>query len=246
MFTFLALSTTHSLSLTSFTASDAATTQFVRTFDNIQRIWKTGVTTPNPSHHLRNMMGDMYLNWLAGVKSPLDYTRGWRVLTGKGTVKIGDMVVDASDLHNLYKVHGGAAGFFNTDLVGGGMLVGTAFENPASKFNQGMEALRHVTAQREDWMRLANFTNAMEEGARQTGARSWSDLERLAADATKRVRKYNFDYGDLTDFETKVRRFVPFYTFMRKNIPVQLEMIAFHPNTRSLGFLKDLVQSLIF
>jgi hypothetical protein len=48
-----------------------------------------------------------------------------------------------------------------------------------------------------------------------------------AADNTK---KFLFDYSDLSDIEQKVfKRVVPFYTWMRKNIPLQLEMLFDKP-----------------
>ena len=40
------------------------------------------------------------------------------------------------------------------------------------------------------------------------------------------VKKYLFDYTDLTDFEKNVlKRLMPFYTWTRKNIPLQLEAL---------------------
>jgi len=43
-------------------------------------------------------------------------------------------------------------------------------------------------------------------------------------DAAAKVKTYLFDYGDLTPFErTWMRRVFPFYTWMRKNIPLQIK-----------------------
>lgn len=45
------------------------------------------------------------------------------------------------------------------------------------------------------------------------------------------TNKFLFDYNDLSDFERKVmKRIIPFYTWMRKNIPLQLEMLVEKPN----------------
>jgi hypothetical protein len=204
--------------LNKYYASDIDTAKLLRVFDSAQRIWKTGVTTVNPGHHLRNMAGDIFLNYEAGVTNPADYMRAFKVLTeAPGTVNIGGMAVPHDVLHSLYKVKGGASGFFNTELVG---------EN----LGKPLEVLRDVTAKREDMMRLANFVHSMKEAAKEAVPRTQADLGALAEKATARVRKFNFDYGDLTPLETNIRRVVPFYTFMRKNLPLQMEMLALHPN----------------
>ena len=44
------------------------------------------------------------------------------------------------------------------------------------------------------------------------------------------VDKLLFDYSDVTKFETQVmKRIFPFYTWLRKNIPLQLELLAEKP-----------------
>ena len=49
-------------------------------------------------------------------------------------------------------------------------------------------------------------------------------------EAAKSVRKYLFDYGDLTDFERKtMRTILPFYTWMRKNMPLQVQAMFEDP-----------------
>ena len=44
------------------------------------------------------------------------------------------------------------------------------------------------------------------------------------------MNKLLFDYSDVTKFESQVmKRIFPFYTWLRKNIPLQLELLAEHP-----------------
>jgi len=204
--------------LNKFYASEEDTAKLLRQFDQVQRIWKTGVTTINPGHHMRNMAGDIFLNYEAGVTNPADYKRAYQVLfEHPGDMVLGNTRLSNAEVHNFYKIKGGASGFFNTELVG-------------SRLGAPLEWLRDITAKREDLMRLANFTHEFRTLAEREGASTMADLDRIAEKAAAKVRKFNFDYGDLTPFETSIRRVVPFYTFMRKNIPLQLEMLALHPN----------------
>lgn len=49
------------------------------------------------------------------------------------------------------------------------------------------------------------------------------------SDAIELTKNTLFDYSDLTEFESKVmKRLMPFYTFMRKNIPSQIDNFANH------------------
>ena len=49
-------------------------------------------------------------------------------------------------------------------------------------------------------------------------------------DAIQRIAKSQFDYGELTAFESKwMRRVFPFYTWTRKNVPYQLKQLGAHP-----------------
>jgi len=53
-------------------------------------------------------------------------------------------------------------------------------------------------------------------------------------DAMETIARYHFDYSDLSDFEERwVKRVIPFYTWTRKNFPLQLEMMATRPGKYS-------------
>ena len=57
-------------------------------------------------------------------------------------------------------------------------------------------------------------------------------------EAARKVNQFLFDYSDLTDFEQNVmKRVIPFYTFMRKNIPMELEAMLNTPSIfRNLNY----------
>ena len=70
----------------------------------------------------------------------------------------------------------------------------------------------------EDGFRFAHYIGKKEQGL-------------SPEDAMLSVKKYLFDYGELTDFERKVmKRVIPFYTWSRKNIPLMMEGVARDPS----------------
>lgn len=57
-----------------------ATSELMKIYDIGLRTWKTGVTIYAPSHHIRNMIGDMFTSWLDGMNNPMYYTKsGWMI-----------------------------------------------------------------------------------------------------------------------------------------------------------------------
>ena len=65
--------------------------------------------------------------------------------------------------------------------------------------------------------RAALFINSMVDGM-------------SGAEAAQNVKKYLFDYSELTDFEKNVmRNIIPFYSWLRKNIPLQFQSLIERP-----------------
>jgi hypothetical protein len=83
---------------------------------------------------------------------------------------------------------------------------------------------RRVSANIEDFMRGAQFNGMVRQGY-------------SPAEAAANIRKYHFEYQDLTPFEKNVmRRAVPFYTFARKNLPLQVQTALTRPAVVSSPF----------
>ncbi|MDR3635699.1 MAG: hypothetical protein P4L84_17990 [Isosphaeraceae bacterium] len=91
--------------------------------------------------------------------------------------------------------------------------VGQAAEDMLPAVAAGRKAGANI----EDFFRGALFNKLTREGA----------TPAMAADE---INKLHFDYGHLTDFEKNVmRRAVPFYTFARNNLPLQVETALHQP-----------------
>lgn len=204
----------------------AAGGELLKYFDKVQNSWKLGMTAVNPGHHIRNFAGDVYLNFMDGVKNPARYSdatrvlRNWRDNPTSFKMLLGGKEYDAAQLHDLFVRNGGKSGFFRQEYAQTAKSIQSHVMHP-------VEAIRKGAELREDWTRMAHFLDIMEKGGVKG---SHKDIEALAREAGKKIRKFNIDYGDLTPFEKNfMKRVVPFYTWMRKNIPLQLETLAMDP-----------------
>lgn len=191
-----------------------------RLFDKVQNAWKLNMTALNPGHHTRNFAGDVFLNFEDGVVNPARYTQSAKVLKNWKTnpeavlIQVGDRRLNAAQVMDLFSAKGGKSGFFRSEFAASGL--------------KPVEKIREMAEIREDWTRLAHFIDVLKKEGNKV--KTLDDLDKVASVAGKRVRKYNIDYGDLTPFERNtMKRVAPFYTWMRKNIPVQLETLALNP-----------------
>lgn len=67
--------------------------QIGRIFDNLTHKYKAGLTIYRPGHHLRNMYGDVWLNYMDGVRSPKYYDQAAKVLATRKN-HYDDLVLD--------------------------------------------------------------------------------------------------------------------------------------------------------
>lgn len=57
-----------------------AGSKIIKMYDQALRTWKTGVTIYAPSHHIRNIVGDVWMSWLDGVNNPMYYTKSAQMM----------------------------------------------------------------------------------------------------------------------------------------------------------------------
>lgn len=94
-----------------------------------------------------------------------------------------------------------------------------------------MQKWQDANNTREDFFRMGHFIHSLGDELPKYGG----DLEQAAMAAGKRVRKYNIDYGSLSTFEKNVAsRVIPFYGWMRKNTPLQIEMMLTKPGLMAM------------
>lgn len=183
-------------------------------FDKVQGVWKAQALVA-PSYHLRNMVGNLWNNYLANV-SPADYGRASalqkRMRFGTLT-KEDEMLVSGMEKQGV--IGGGWYGADIPQTVENEISKGTW--NPFSQTFKGYRANKAIGEALENNARIAHYMTRVREG--------FSPKE-----AAKSVKQYLFDYGDLTDLERGVlKRFLPFYTWTSKNVPLQVKALFNEP-----------------
>ena len=231
--------------------------KFLRQIQDLQNIWK-GYAVLSPGFHARNAMSNWWNNTLAGVKTP-NYYKAYLLQRGIGeeiSVKVGDTIYKGEELFQLARKHGVVGtGIVNKDLgldverqVLGSVLpkasgrelekplkdamldlaadvagtapqrnVGDAFKAILGPDNYVLRGNRIVGRAIENNSRLAHFIDRLDKGA-------------SIKDAAFSTKKYLFDYNELTDFEKDwMKTVIPFYAWMRFNIPLQFQSLLEKP-----------------
>jgi hypothetical protein len=203
------------------------------------KLFKALVTSADvPRYPLVNALGNFGNMYLAGM-SPTDVLTGYgkavRQLRGAGL----DRVLKNTNANDIFKVAGladadvyrlareqnvigRASGFASEfrapdEITGAGKLLSGRY-NPLNPENAAFRTLREGgQALVEDPAKFALFVHELKQG-------------KTADQAALAVKKYLFDYGELTDFEkNNITGLIPFYTWTRKNVPLQLGSLLMRP-----------------
>lgn len=214
--------------------------EYLKFYDRVLDFWKLSVTSIWPSFHSRNAMSNVFLDFIGGVRDPKRfkfatdvqmYGRQLRkgVKPKDKTIKVNGKTWQLSELHELAVNHD----ILGTGWVGGDFLkkafikpkgIKEKVKNPYETFNWATGRARDVGTAVENNARMALFIDQLVKG-------------KSAQEAALHTKKFLFDYQDLTEVERKVfKRILPFYTWMRKNIPLQLEQMAKQPG-KYTGFV---------
>lgn len=183
---------------------------FLDTHDKILNLWKKWTLGVFPSYHSRNILGNIWNNYLGGVHSPGPYIQATKIqtkLAQKGVLSAKEKaIVEAAE----------KLGVLNRGWYAKEVTLNTP-ENAFDVFQKlgavPEKAMKALGQPIENNARLAHFIDKVNK-------------KMSYAEAASSVKKYLFDYGDLTSFEKNVlRRVMPFYTWTRKNLPLQLEAL---------------------
>lgn len=225
-------------------------------FDKVLSKWKAGVTIYIPSHHIRNMIGDVYFNWLAGVNSTRPYGTALRVMQSQRKryegIEDTAFITDPKALQRVIegKGHPAAKGkqialtMKNGEQITNDMVYVSAFQQGILPTTRVLEDIPDDAATALDKIkplggRGQKVAHSVSEGrdhyvrlAHYVDALKKSNKPFLGAteDAAAIVRKWHPDGMDLTAFERNVmRRMFPFYSWTRKALPLIVESLVATP-----------------
>lgn len=190
-----------------------AKTAFGKFYDEATRVYKTMAYMWNPGHIPRDLGSNIYNLWLMDVRSPAPYAAAFQVLK-EPTAELAFRNWRGTSeklLKNLQEL----------DLMDSGAVLAEFLQVGQDwTFKMGgkyTDIMRKATRGVDNYSRLVGALDRLSKG----------DTIELAVESTK---KYLFDYFDLTIFEKRwMKRVVPFYTWMRKNIPLQVKTLMEKP-----------------
>lgn len=204
--------------------TDEGSKAFLKAFDTIQNFWKRAALF-SVGYHVRNAAGAMFNNFVGGmdpasiVKFTKEATEEVRAASkGKG-----------SKLFEEYRQQGlSSSTLSNVEFAKYGEEPEKAIERTIARQSAtGKDkAKKLITSPFETSREIGDTMDQIHRFALYKWARNKG---MSAEEAAAKVREVQFDYSDLTQFERKVRRVIPFYAWMRKNIPFQIRQFVNDP-----------------
>ena len=202
---------------------------FFKYFDEFTRIFKSWAVA-TPGFIARNGYSGVFMNYMFGVSpgSMRDFVSADRAFNR--AIGSGKSVVDA-----LAELPDGIRDSYALVHHSGVLELGGQVENVLSD----LKALTGSGAKRSVLTRIADtplnratykMNGQMERYLRGSAAMDAAAKGRGIEGIYDLVFKAHFDYSDLNNFENNVmKRISPFYTWFRKNLPTQMEMIFRNP-----------------
>lgn len=192
--------------------------KLVRQMNAVTDIFRTGVTTFKLSHYRNNIIGNAINNMAADVKVK-DYHQANKLLKSlrSGTLTSDQQaIIDSAYKHNVIN-----GGFISDLMAHGGLHVTdpTSLEKFAGMISNSKLAktTRSHMERIDDVFRLGNYIN---------GLKKFGSDEKAAA----QVRKYLFNYNEMTNADRKMRFAIPFWNWTKRNIPLQLQNLMERPS----------------
>ena len=222
-------------------------------YDKFLKIWKATNTLVAPSFHVQNSASNAFQSFLS---------IGGDALNPK-SIKLAKNILSTNDPYQTVKISGKKYTYQKLNRLA--KKYGVIDENFAAyDFGKDKPTRWELGQRNADLQKLSDVKwkdSPIWDSVLQTSTVIGSNIESIQRmnlwigrlkkgddfeEATRKVDQFLFDYSDLTDFEQNImKRVIPFYTFMRKNIPMELEAMLNTPSIfRNINYGIDEIQNM--
>jgi len=189
---------------------------FANNFGKLTRTWKSQATA-TPGFFMRNMQSNYFLAHAHGFSD----TAAW-----KEGITLANKLADGKPLTAAEKAL--AEVLERNGVRGGGQTIELADDviSKAEHLAGGgklADLIHNANGRVEDSGRIAVFIQARARGMSESQARKMVDKV-----------LYSYDKADLTAVEQGAKNIIPFYTWIRRNLPAQVEMMLKDPSRVSV------------
>ena len=222
-------------------------------YDKFLKSWKAANTLVAPSFHVQNAASNAFQSFLS---------IGGDALNPK-SIKLAKNILSTNDPYQTVKISGKKYTYQKLNRLA--KKYGVIDENFAAyDFGKDKPTRWELGQRNADLQKLSDVKwkdSPIWDSVLQTSTVIGSNIESIQRmnlwicrlkkgddfeEATRKVDQFLFDYSDLTDFEQNImKRIIPFYTFMRKNIPMELEAMLNTPSIfRNINYGIDEIQNM--
>ena len=222
-------------------------------YDKFLKIWKATNTLVAPSFHVQNSASNAFQSFLSIGSDALN----------PKSIKLAKNILSTNDPYQTVKISGKKYTYQKLNRLA--KKYGVIDENFAAyDFGKDKPTRWELGQRNADLQKLSDVkwkNSPIWDSVLQTSTVIGSNIESIQRmnlwigrlkkgddfeEATRKVDQFLFDYSDLTDFEQNImKRVIPFYTFMRKNIPMELEAMLNTPSIfRNINYGIDEIQNM--
>jgi hypothetical protein len=206
--------------------TDEGTKAFLKAWDSMQSFWKR-FTLFSPGYHVRNLLGAAVNNSVAGM-NVIDLPR-YTTLASGAVMKF--VRGQETPLYREFRQQGlGSSGLSAIEFAKAGEEPEKAIQKTIENMSKtGMDKVKSKMLNPfKTSQELGDFMDQVNRFALYKWAREAKGMDARAAAA--KVREVQYDYSRLTPFEQNVMvRVIPFYRWMRNNIPFQIRAAVNDP-----------------
>ena len=222
-------------------------------YDKFLKSWKAANTLVAPSFHVQNAASNAFQSFLSIGSDALN----------PKSIKLAKNILSTNDPYQTVKISGKKYTYQKLNRLA--KKYGVIDENFAAyDFGKDKPTRWELGQRNADLQKLSDVKwkdSPIWDSVLQTSTVIGSNIESIQRmnlwigrlkkgddfeEATRKVDQFLFDYSDLTDFEQNImKRVIPFYTFMRKNIPMELEAMLNTPSIfRNINYGIDEIQNM--